>query len=66
MASRTDYLFHAQHGHAGPVAGGLLNVVRWASFGRSDVLLGFGVGGGDADEDGGPGAIRSPVLSELG
>jgi hypothetical protein len=45
--------------------GGLLNVVRWARSGRRD-LLGSGVGGGDADEDGGPGTKRSPVLSELG
>ena len=34
--------------------------------GRRDLLLGSGVGGGDADEDGGPGAKRPPVLSELG
>jgi hypothetical protein len=47
-------------------AGGLLNVVRWARCGRRDLLLGFGVGGGDADEYGGPGAKWSPVLSELG
>ena len=47
-------------------AGGLLNVVRWARSGRRDLLLGSGVGGGDADEDGGPGAKWSPVLSELG
>jgi hypothetical protein len=47
-------------------AGGLLHVLRWAHFRRCDVLSGLGVGGGDADEYGGPGAKRSPVLSELG